>query len=412
MSDTSVISRIIRFTAESPTSATPAAAASHPFADSPVAASGFAKQSYMRAIESGNAATALGAAILLDGLADNGTSTNSAAYLEGALALAGNDTPATLIAEAALLLCTHEYRREQYHHARTLASLAEEHAGTTNDVVLQAGASAWKARILLAERDTASALDSSHRAHSLLAEKARTTGNEIYEHAAVEVTILTGMIYQQMGEYDSALTYLMEAAGLARAADNHLCTATVYTRIATILLAQQNHTQALEYCSQALHFAESAPTAEAKVEALLVMTKTLMLMKEYERLFTYAHRAAALLEQSPTGGNHAKHSTTVHRTLGRAHFAVRSYAKSLYHLQRAVQHHSKGDDSPERAALYIDIASVFRALRRYDDASVYIHHALSIADRIGNAPLRARAIRLLSAVIREQKLPLPVLPEK
>ncbi len=183
-----------------------------------------------------------------------------------------------------------------------------------------------------------------------------------------------GYCYLMMSQYERALDYFQQAAGLAEKAGNTEEMGNNYSNIATIYVEWGDYGKAVSYFEKVMKLDRKSGQEEKISTDLNNIGKMYELWGRFQQAVEYYQKALGIEMKT---GRKAKIAVRLNN-LGTAYKAWSKYPEALDYFQQALSiEQSMGDMEKVGKRLY-HIGTTYHAMRQYDKCKTYLDQALTI----------------------------------
>lgn len=201
--------------------------------------------------------------------------------------------------------------------------------------------------------------------------------------------------FEFIGDYRKALKAYQDYLSII---PSHIDPSGVYNDASLLLKTLGNLSLAKEYANIALKL-----RSESSSELLLAQTHHSMgdiLLNDGNNVSAIHHftQSKLILERY----NHIYGLTYALLGLGKAHIALQEFDKGNELLLTALENASIQGNDQIRGDIYLTIAQSYQVQNMYIRAEDFANNALTLADAIGSAPLKGRALKTLAEISEEQ----------
>ncbi|MBK8807610.1 MAG: tetratricopeptide repeat protein [Bacteroidales bacterium] len=209
----------------------------------------------------------------------------------------------------------------------------------------------------------------------------------------------TGIIFKEIGVYDSARYYHTKALKLYETLGNKFGAASSLNNIGNVYLKKDNYLQALEFYQQSLELKKQIGDENEIAATLLNIGDVYKKQNNYDKALALLTEALAMREKS-------KNKQTIAYTLnaiGNFYLQLKIYDKAREYYSKALNLRQEENDKVAIAATYGNIGTVHKDLENYDKALEYFQKSLDLRRELDNKEEMALSLNNIGSLFWKQK---------
>ena len=206
-----------------------------------------------------------------------------------------------------------------------------------------------------------------------------------------EETILgnIGLAYNQLGDYNKAISYQERSLQLAREIGNRGGEVVALNNLGLIYSSQGNYQQAIFYYQQSLTWKRELRDVAGEAKSLGSLGFAYFSLGNYQQAINYYEQSLTLIRQL----NDSVAEGTSLSSLGSAYKALAQYEKAISYYEEGLAIKRKLGDSSGEVAILNYLGQVYFDKEDYNQAIDYYQQSLALARDIGDRRGEATALQ-------------------
>lgn len=192
-----------------------------------------------------------------------------------------------------------------------------------------------------------------------------------------------GLVYDDMGEFDSATVYLQKMldTSIKLYGEESYYTANAYSHIGSLYGDMNEPNIAMEYHLKALAIREKLPGNPMIAESYNNLARLYSRNGDYEKAIDYYRRVIAI-DRAEKGVENI-YTATFYDNLGVVYGRMNENDSAMYYFQKACALREKllSDTHPYLAISYYNIGTIYNRMKDYETALVYFYKTIAIEEK-------------------------------
>ena len=209
-----------------------------------------------------------------------------------------------------------------------------------------------------------------------------------------------GVIYKDLGRYDSALVLHNQALKLQQTLGNRDDVAVCYKNIGNVYMQMAKYDDALEYYTMSLEQRKLNNDEKSMASLYTSMSSAFIGKQKYSDALSYLTKAVAIQENLGDKGDEAYTLNGI----GNLYFRLKVYDKAQEFYTKSLELRQQLGDKNDIAASQFNIATVHRDLGNNKEALKYYNQALELRQQTDNKEAQAMILNAIGGVYKNQKM--------
>jgi len=182
-------------------------------------------------------------------------------------------------------------------------------------------------------------------------------------------TMLVGNCYTRQGEYETSITYYIDASEMASQAKDTFLLSQSYSNIGAIQFYIENFDKAIEYFKKSQQIKEAIGTPKQIAQGLSNIGEAFRNIEQLDSAITYLNRSYSIFKDI----NHTNGLATSLNNIGNIYAQQKDYHKAIDFYERSLVHKYIMNKPRDLAVASNNIGEMYFKLKNYNKSLKYYH---------------------------------------